>query len=67
MKKTLTLRLELHGGFLPEDKAYNVTVWQDGNEPDAIRLQTQQIRAGQKLNVPMAPAGGFVAVFTPLE
>ena len=55
-------------GFLPEGRAYTLTLWRDAN-PDAAAepprgyaRETRTVRRGDRVEVPMAPAGGFVAL-----
>ena len=52
--------------FLPEGRAFALTLWRDDaastDKPRGYVRETRQVRRGDRLEIPMSPSGGFVAV-----
>ena len=52
--------------FLPEGRAFALTLWRDDaastDKPRGYVCETRQVRRGDRLEIPMSPSGGFVAV-----
>ncbi len=61
--------IKLPFDFLPQGR-YDVRLYidasMDGENPNAIRMETETVESGASLPVAMAPGGGFTAIVTPI-
>ncbi len=63
--------LEVKLDFLEEGKMYRATLYLDGpdadyqNNPTSIKIKTQNVSAGEALNLPLASGGGAAIVIEP--
>lgn len=59
--------------FLPSGKNYMATIYSDSPQtnyltnPTEINIYNKNIRSGQRLDINVAPAGGFLIVLEPIE
>lgn len=53
-------------GFLPEG-AWHADVFRDGDGGDGVVLDSESVRSGDTLSVPVADNGGFAAILCPAE
>ena len=59
--------------FLDADKSYSATIYRDGADADyrtetrhSIAIESKPVRRGDKLDLTMAPGGGFAVRLTPV-
>jgi alpha-glucosidase len=59
-------RIELPLRFLAAGR-YRATVWEDGEQPNALRRSERVVSAGDVLSLHLAPAGGAAVQLEPLQ